>query len=59
MGSDGRKPGLKARLKLRGGFILATIVLGIIDLLFYRLPRVLPFRRRKKPVGRMVFKVRD
>ncbi|MEW6448536.1 MAG: hypothetical protein AB1426_10690 [Bacillota bacterium] len=59
MGSGEREPGLKARLKLRGGFILAAIILGIVDFLFYLLPRMLPFRRRKRPAGRMVFKVRD
>lgn len=59
MGSDEKKPGVKARLKLRGGFIVATVILAVIDLLFYLLPRLLPFRRRKKPAGRMVFKVRD
>lgn len=58
MGGE-RKPGLKARLKLRGGLILAAIILGIIDFVYYWLPRVLPFHRRKRQAGRMIFKVRD
>lgn len=59
MSAQQRKPGLKARLKLCGSFILAAGILGIIDFVFYWLPQVLPFHRRKNKPGRMVFKVRD
>lgn len=53
------KPGLKTRLKVKGGFFLAAVVLGAVDFLFWWLPRLIPYRRRQRPAGRMLFKVRE
>ncbi|MEW6173102.1 MAG: hypothetical protein AB1510_08580 [Bacillota bacterium] len=52
------KTGVKTRLKLQGGIMLAAILLWVVDLFFWRLPKLIPYRR-SKPQGRMVFKVRD
>ncbi|MEW6182249.1 MAG: hypothetical protein AB1500_03610 [Bacillota bacterium] len=51
------KAGVKARLKLQGCLMLAAGVLGVLDLLFCWIPKVIPYRR-SKPQGRMVFRVR-
>ncbi len=56
---SGEGKGAADSLKLQGGLLLATVALGLIDFLFWRLPRIIPYRRGKRPVGRMVFKVRE
>ncbi|ACX52770.1 hypothetical protein Adeg_1677 [Ammonifex degensii KC4] len=46
----------RTRLKIQGGFLLAAFVLGLVDLIYYRLGRF--FARKNKPrvSGRWHFK---
>uniref|UniRef100_A0A7C1JFC6 Uncharacterized protein n=1 Tax=Ammonifex degensii TaxID=42838 RepID=A0A7C1JFC6_9THEO len=48
-----------ARLKVKGGFLVATLFLTLVDFLYWWLPRVFVLRRRRRPAGRLVFRVRD
>jgi hypothetical protein len=49
----------KTRFKVKGGFVLATVFLTLVDFLYWWLPRVIPLRRRQRPAGRLVFRVRE
>ncbi|WP_165847762.1 hypothetical protein [Ammonifex thiophilus] len=37
----------RTRLKIQGGFLLAALILGLVDLVYYRLGRF--FARKSKP----------
>jgi hypothetical protein len=57
--NNGERKGAPSSLKVQGGLLLATVVLGLIDFIFWRVPTIIPYRRAKRSAGRMVFKIRD
>lgn len=58
MGARTHRLDFKTRLKVWGGFLLASIVLTLVDLFYWWLSRLLPRRRGRRRTGRLVFRVR-
>ncbi|MDI6710697.1 MAG: hypothetical protein QME76_08455 [Bacillota bacterium] len=46
-GSSVKRDGWRARIRRAAGFALGVLALGVVDLLFYRIPRL--FGRRRRP----------